>query len=441
MQKKISVVGLGKLGLPLAVSFASRGFRVLGIDINNSLIEALNRGVSPIVEPHLQETLSKYRRQMSFSTNAYSAMSHSNVTIILVATPSDSWGCFSNKYLETALVSLAKAYKEIGRGYHTFVISSTVMPTTIESVLIPLLEKHSGKKINRDFGVCFVPDFVALGKVINDFTHPDFVLVGQSNQKSGKLVEDIYSDLRVNNAPIARLSLVNAEIAKVSLNNYITTKITFANSLANLCERIPGANVDEITRVIGKDKRISPYYLKGGLGFGGTCFPRDVHAWIALAKKYKTDVKLQDAVRELNDFQEYRLYNIILNELKKAKTKTVSILGMAFKQDTPVIIESSGVKLANRLLKEGVKVTVYDTMALENVKAEFGDKLEYASSVKACINSSSICAVVIPDKQFIAIKHQEIKKSVIIVDCWRIMGKLQKNKKVNYYPLGMHRNV
>jgi len=439
-KNKISVVGLGKLGLPLMASFASRGFQTIGVDINEKVVESLNRGVSPVIETGLQELISKFKNNFRATKNHQEAIAGTDITFILVATPSDPNGNFSNKYVESALKSLSKSFRKSKKKYHLFVISSTVMPGSIEKKLIPLIEKYSGKKLHLDFGVCYAPDFIALGSAINDFLNPDFVLIGESDKFAGDQLSFIYRKLCKNKPAIARMSLISAEIAKVTLNAYITTKMSFVNVLANICEKIPGADVDKITGAIGIDKRISPYYFKGGLAFGGTCFPRDTKSFIRFASDFGIDAKLIKEVDKINKFQDTHLFNLVINNFPP-KSKKVSILGLAFKPGTPVITESPAVKLIYKLLelKKAIKISVYDPLALDNVREVFGDKIQYAKSLSDCLSFSSFWIITTPDKKFRNIDNRFVKnRPVIIIDCWRVLNPQNFSKKVKYIKWGYY---
>ncbi|MFH1036853.1 MAG: nucleotide sugar dehydrogenase [Patescibacteria group bacterium] len=429
-KRKISVVGLGKLGLPLAVCFASRGIKTLGVDINEKVVESLNHGISPIVEPQLQEFITKYRKNFRATADIQKAITETDITVILVATPSDPDGNFSNKYVESALKSLAKSLKKSRKEYHLFVISSTVMPGSINKRLIPIIEKYSGRKLNVGFGVGHVPDFVALGSVIRDFLNPDLVIIGESDKFAGDQISGVYGKLYENEPAVTRMPLASAEIAKVALNAYITTKISFANMLANICEKIPGADVDLITKGIGADRRISPYYFKGGLSFGGTCFPRDTKSFMRFAGEKKSDAGLIKEVEKINRFQDDHLADLVLRNLPK--NRRVSVLGLSFKPNTPVIIESPAIKLIKFLLTKGVKVTAYDSLAKESVKEIFKDKIEYADSLKECLSRSDLWVITLPSEEFKSADYKKItKKPVVIIDCWRILkpNRLPKNVK------------
>jgi UDPglucose 6-dehydrogenase len=304
MSKKIclSVIGLGKLGICAAVCPAYKGYKVLGLDIDKRIVDLVNKGKAPVIEPQLQALMDKSRNNLRATQDFEKIIKESDVTFLIVPTPSKPDGHFSDKFLIDALVPLAKFLKDKNK-YHLFVVTSTVSPGTIESDIIPLIEEHSGKKLNIGFGVCYNPEFIALGSIIRDSLNPDMVLIGESDEKAGNILEKIYKTVCDNKPHIARMSIISAEIAKISLNAYVTMKISFANTLGNLCEKIPGSEVDKISRALGADKRVSPYYLKAGLAFGGPCFPRDGRAFVAFAKKYAYDAKLVKATDAVNRLQ------------------------------------------------------------------------------------------------------------------------------------------
>ena len=260
---KLSVVGLGKLGICAAVCPAFKGYKVIGLDINKKTVELVNKGKAPVVEPQLQDLIDKTEDRLNATVDYKELMDNSDVTFLIVPTPSMTNGHFSDKLLKDALIPLSKHFKE-KNSYHLFVITSTVSPGTIETNLIPLIEKYSGRILNKGFGVCYNPEFIALGSIIRDTLNPDIVLIGESNKKAGDILEKIYKNICDNKPYIARMSIISAEITKLSLNAYVTMKISFANSIGNLCELIEGAEVDKISKALGADRRIAPYYLKAG---------------------------------------------------------------------------------------------------------------------------------------------------------------------------------
>lgn len=431
MSEKVSVVGLGKLGLGLALCMADSGIETLGVDVNETVVNAINAGENPVIEPLYQELLSKLDGRFRATLNHAEAIENTDITFILVATPSIGDGRFSNRYVKSALKSLSEAFGKSKKQKHLFVISSTVVPGSTDKTFIPLIEQYSGKKYKRDFDVCFDPDFVALGTVVKDFKNPDLVIIGESSPEAGARVEALHKQMCENEPQISRMSIISGEVAKVSLNAYVTMKISFANTVANLCERIEGTDVDAITNAIGADRRISPYYLRGGPAFGGTCFPRDTKAFMTISRQYDLDPILLSAVEDVNIEQN----KLLAENVKKHLTEEnkVSILGIAFKDKTPVTEASPAINLIQELVIDDVDVTVFDPLAMENAHTIFDDEISYAGSIEECLASSPICVVTLMSKEYKnAIEVFTPEKSLIVIDCWRQIdvSKIASNVKV-----------
>lgn len=437
MSEKVSVVGLGKLGLGLALCFADEGIQTLGIDVNETVIDAINRGVTPLIEPEYQELIERTSgKTFTASYDHAEAIEKTDITFVLVATPSIGDGRFSNRYVKSALKSLAQAFGKSDKPYHLFVISSTVVPGSTERTFIPLIEQFSGRKYRRDFDVCFDPDFVALGTVVRDFQNPDLVIIGESRPEAGDKVEALHKRICKNEPKIARMSLISGEVAKVSLNAYITMKISFANVVGSLCERIPGADVDAITTAIGADKRISPYYLRSGLAFGGTCFPRDTRAFMTISRQLGLEPTLIDAVEQVNIEQNKRLSQIT----KACLTieKKVSVLGLAFKERTAVIEASPAILLIQELVIDDVDVTVFDPLALDNTKAVFDDEITYAASVLDCLNASPVCVLTLMSADYKnAVEEFIPERPMVVVDCWRQIDASRVHEHVSIVSVGL----
>ncbi|MEJ7860015.1 MAG: nucleotide sugar dehydrogenase [Pyrinomonadaceae bacterium] len=435
MEESVSVVGLGKLGLGLALSFASSGIETLGVDVNEDVVNSINEGKTPIIEPQYQELLDKLGNKFRATTSHREAIEKTDVTYILVATPSIGDGRFSNRYVKSALKSLAEAFGKSSKKNHLFVISSTVVPGSTEKTFIPLIEQISGRKYKKDFDVCFDPDFVALGTVVKDFKNPDLVIIGESSPEAGARVEALHQQMCENKPKVSRMSIISGEVAKVSLNAYITMKISFANTVANLCERIEGTDVDAITNAIGADKRISPYYLRGGLAFGGTCFPRDTKAFMTISRQYDLDPILLAAVEAVNVEQNKHLANVVKKYL--AEENKVSVLGIAFKDKTPVTEASPAVNLIQELVIDDVDVTVFDSLAMENAHAIFDDEISYSNSIEECLASSPVCVLTLTSKEYKeAIENYTPEKSVLIVDCWRQINPARLHNNIRLIGLG-----
>lgn len=430
----ISVIGLGKLGLCTAVCFAYKGYKVIGVDVDIEKIEKINKGVSPIEETGLDLLLKKAKGNLTATQDYNHAISNTDVTFIVVATPSLADGSFSNEYLEKALHKTGEALKK-KKGYHLVVITSTVMPQTVDTVARFILERTSGRKCGVDFGIAYNPEFIALGSVIHDFLNPDFILIGEISKKDGDVLEGMYKKTCESNPRFARMSPLNAEIAKISLNCYITTKITFANSLASICEKVNGADAHVITSALGLDSRIGAKYIRPGLGYGGPCFPRDNVAFSAFAKRLETKAKLAEMVDEVNRDQVSRVVNKIndiafgLNGDKK-KVR-IGVLGLSYKPDTPIIEDSQAISIVQLLVNEGYSINVYDPQAMENTRGMLGNTVRYAKDKEDCLKDADMGIIAVPWKEF---RKIALNKNIILLDCWRVV---EENKTLNIRYLGV----
>jgi len=433
---KISVIGLGKLGACTAVCFSAKGYEVIGVDINADLVAAINQGIAPFYEPRLQELIDRSKDRFCATEDFTVAIEQSNITFLIVPTPSRPDGHFSDQYLQDALRLLSEALRN-KKEFHTFVITSTVSPGTINKKLVPLIEKYSKKTLNKEFGIAYNPEFIALGSVITDFLNPDLVLIGESCLQVGDQLEAMYKRVCETDPYVARMSINSAEIAKISINSYVTTKISFANTLASLCEEIEDADVDDITAALGADKRISPYYLKGGLGFGGPCFPRDNRAFAAFAADLGIDAKLAKATDGINQFQNDRLCQHINQICVKKGVNKVAILGLSYKSCTPVIEESAAIKIIKSLLHKNIELTVYDPLAMESAKKMFAETINYADSIKSCLAAATVCLVMTADSAWLEIEETHfVHQLTTLVDCWRLFERHQFGKVAEIIRLG-----
>lgn len=374
---KISLVGLGKLGLPLLATFAKNNQKIIGIDVDENKIKALQNNELPFYEPNLKEYLINSNKNIKYSNNFSDVIEESDIAIILVNTPSNENGEFSNIYVYSAIKAICNELKNSCKKDFLFIISSTVMPRTCEYI-IQMIEQNTGRKLNENFGLTYIPDLVALGSVIKDFENPDVLILGESHSRYGDLAHKIYSNIIKNNAPIVRMKLIESEIAKVSLNAYVTMKISFANFLGNLSEKL-GANPHNITKALGYDGRISHNYFKSGLAFGGTCFPRDTWAFIKLSKNVGLDAVHIKATQLINENQNTLLYD----KVKDYKNKKIGIYGLSFKPNTYVTTESPGNILYKKLLGDGYSVIYYDKLVYSS----------YTDSVENFIKDSDVIVI------------------------------------------------
>lgn len=433
---KVSVVGLGKLGACTAACFAAKGHEVLGVDVNRSFVDAVNEGRAPVLEPGLEEMIELGHARLRATTEAARAISETDVTLLILPTPSLPSGEFSNAFLESSLKDLGEALAKSSKPYHLFVVTSTTSPGSCDEVIVPLLERGSGRKLNEGFGVCYNPEFIALGSVITDFLKPDLLLIGESNAAAGDTLVELYKPVHENAPQVARMSLVSAEITKISLNAYVTMKISFANGLMNICDRIPGADVDAITRALGADKRISPRYLRGALAFGGPCFPRDNRAFVAFATRQGCEAHLAKATDAVNHEQTERLAEKIGSLLGSARKTPVAVLGLTYKANTPVLEESPAVSIVKALLRREHEVVVYDPLAIPQAKVLFGRSVAYADSARACFESSALCVIATDAAEFRQIDSSYIRLPTTIIDCWRILDPKKLGASVTHVILG-----
>jgi UDPglucose 6-dehydrogenase len=331
----------------------------------------------------------------------------------------------------------------VGRGirekkeWHLVVLTSTVLPGATRHALVPALEEASGKRCGKDFGVCYSPAFIALGTVIRDFLNPDLVIVGESDERSGAALEALYREILENDAPVRRMSMENAELAKLGVNTFVTTKIAFANMLADLCERIPGGDVDVVTGALGLDRRIGRPYLTGGLGYGGPCFPRDNQALSFLARSLGTTALLAETTDRMNREIPARLMARIDGEAGPGKT--VAVLGLAYKPGTSVIEESQAVLLARSLAQGGATVRAYDPLAGEPVRAELEPEVRVTASLQEAVHDADLILVCTPDERFRELPLPNGRsRHVTIVDCWRLLaGQIPAvSATVRYLPVG-----
>lgn len=355
--QKVSVFGLGKLGACIAATLAQRGFDVLGVDIDSEKVRRVNEGLAPVEEPLLDQTIQDGKGRLRATTNASEAV-HTDVSFFIPPSPSLPDGSFSNEFLLKAMQPAARAVCEAGKKGHLFVCSSTTTPGAMDSVLIPMLEKETGWKCGQDFGVCYNPEFIALGNVVNGLLEPDMVLIGESDPASGAALEDLYKRYNRNKPRIARMSIVSAELTKISVNSYITMKISFTNQLRMIAERMPGADIHAVLEAIGSDSRIGNKYLRAGVSYGGPCFPRDNRLLAFAARQVGLKAPLAEASDDVNE----RTKTDLLEKVKSlaSKGETIAVLGLSYKPDTYITEESAGLFLAQKLQREGYNVLAHD---------------------------------------------------------------------------------
>jgi UDPglucose 6-dehydrogenase len=305
-----------------------------------------------------------------------------------------------------------------------------VLPGSTEYGVLPVLEAESGKRRGRGFGLCYSPEFIALGSVIRDFLNPDFLLIGESDRRAGDLLAALYEQVVDKMPPVARMNFVNAELAKISVNTYVTLKISFANMLAALCEQLPGGDVDKVTGALGLDLRIGPRYLRGAVGYGGPCFPRDNQALAYLARQLGYPASFAEATDTFNRGLLERLASMVTERLPEGGL--TAILGLSYKPDTIVVDEAQGMLLAQRLVSEGRPVVVFDPLAMDSARQVLGDSVTYAESVEDAVAKAHVVFITNPDRAYAGLDPAQLAPRVVI-DAWRMLRQRAESSGARSY--------
>ncbi|MEY2536726.1 MAG: UDPglucose 6-dehydrogenase [Verrucomicrobiota bacterium] len=399
----------------MAATFASRGFSVVGVDIDPEKIEKVNAAIAPVDEPLLAETMVEGKDRLR-ATNDPAESVKTDVSFFIPPSPSLPDGSFSNEYLLKAMQPVAKAMRDANKTGHIFVCSSTTTPGAIDGVLIPMLEKETGWTCGSEFHVCYNPEFIALGNVINGLLEPDFVLIGESDPAAGAALEELYRHYNRNKCRIARMSIISAELTKISVNSYITMKISFTNQLRMIAEKFPKADINTILDAIGTDTRIGHKYLRAGLSFGGPCFPRDNRLLAYAAREVGSEAPLAEASDRTNELTKSNLLEKV-RELVPAGG-TVLVLGLSYKPDTYITEESAGLHLAQHLKRHSYRVLVHDFAATPSNSPALHE-FEVVDDLKDIEKRTGIDLAVVcsPWPQYRGIK---LRNSVKILPTWEL---------------------
>lgn len=365
----IAIVGSGYVGLVSGVCFAHIGHRVVCVDNNEAKIKALKAGKVPIYEPGLEELLSKYYKngQLSFSTSIAEASKNATVIFIAVGTPSRKNGEADLTYIEDVAREVARHMDS----YKLLVEKSTVPALTgdrvARTVRLNMPAKfRDGKKTLLDFDVASNPEFLREGSAVEDFMKPDRIVIGVESKRAERLLREVYAPLK---AKMVVTNLATAEMIKHASNSFLATKISFINSVAQICDRV-GADVEKVAEGMGYDKRIGRAFLNAGVGYGGSCFPKDVDAFVRLAEKNGYDFSMLRAVRQVNEDQKASFVRLIEDKLWIIKDKTIAVWGLAFKSNTDDMRRAASIDIIEALRAEGARMQVYDPKAMEKAKDE-----------------------------------------------------------------------
>lgn len=368
---KICMVGTGYVGLVSGTCLAEIGNDVICIDNNKEKIDMLNNNIVPIYEPRLEELIESNRQaqKLSFSTDIKYGIERSDLIFIAVGTPTSSDGSADL----SCVFSVAKDIGNYINGYKVVVNKSTVPVGTAEKVKNIILDTMKERGVEFEFDVVSNPEFLKEGAAVEDFMRPDRVVIGADNKKASDLMMELYSPFVKNGHPVILVDTKSSEIIKYASNCMLALRISFMNEISKLCE-FYGADVLKVRQGLGTDKRIGMPFLYAGVGYGGSCFPKDVKAMIKMFQEIGEDSKLFEAIDEINEKQKERFYNKILNHFNNnLNGKKIAIWGLAFKPNTDDMREAPSVYIINRLLDEGAKVFVYDPKALKEAKKIFGE--------------------------------------------------------------------
>jgi UDPglucose 6-dehydrogenase len=396
---KISILGTGYVGAVTGACFAELENDVVFVDIDPAKLDMIRTGRSPIFEPGLDELLTKNLELISATTDIGDAIRETDVTFICVGTPSNPDGSIDLQYIEVASQTIGEVLRE-KEGWHTVVMKSTVVSGTTTAIVRRRLEAASGKKAFRDFGLASNPEFLKEGSALTDVFSPDRIVMGAEDPRSREDLETLYATF---NCPKLVTTIPVAEMIKYVSNAFLATKISFANEIGNLCKTM-GIDTAEVFAGVGRDARINPAFFRSGIGFGGSCFPKDVRALIAQAEAAGVPPKILSSVVAVNEDQPLRLVTLLKKHLPDLKGKRIGVLGLAFKPDTDDIRESRAIPITEELLKEGASVIAYDPLAMESFGTLYPG-ISYATSAKDLIQVADAVLLTTEWREFEALDY------------------------------------
>ncbi len=378
---KISVIGTGYVGLVTGTCLAETGNEVICVDVDKAKVEKMRNGEVPIYEPHLDVLFERNIKanRLKFTTSLEEGLAHGDIIFLALPTPEDEDGSADLSYVLNVSEEIGKNIRE----YKVIVDKSTVPVGTAEKVYAVIAENAP-----CEFDVVSNPEFLREGFAVDDFMKPERIIVGSSSERATALMKKLYSPFVRSGNPIIVMDEKSAELTKYAANSFLATKITFMNEIANYCEKV-GADVDMVRAGMGTDSRIGKRFLFPGIGYGGSCFPKDVKALKKAGKNENYDFKILKSVIEINSAQKTILLPKIENYFKNGlKGRTIAVWGLAFKPETDDIREAPAIDMMEGLLDKGAKLQVFDPEAMPNIKKRFGDKLHYSESMYAALEGA-----------------------------------------------------
>jgi UDPglucose 6-dehydrogenase len=433
---RVSIIGTGYVGLVSGVCLAEKGHRVICVDVAGEKVEKINKAIPPIYEKGLEELLRRnIGKNLTATTDLHKAVAETDISLIAVGTPFDGKEV-DLTYIKEVSHQIGKALKE-KTTYHLVAVKSTVVPGTTDEVVLPILEKASGKRGGIDFGVGMNPEFLREGEAVRDFMFPDRIVLGGIDKKSIAVMENLYrsfdgvNQLRTNNK--------TAEMIKYASNSLLATMISFSNEIGNLCAAMGGVDVKDVMKGVHLDKRLSPMtadgvrivptfttYLEAGCGFGGSCFPKDVKALIAHGKRTGTAMRLLDSVMEINEQQPKQVLLLLGKHFSSLKGVRIAVLGLAFKPGTDDMRESPAIPIIKELLLQGAEVKCYDPAAQNEAIKLFGkDKMAYSDGLFKTLDNVDAVILLTCWEEFRSIPNLIAQKDPqpLIIDARRMLDK------------------
>ena len=432
---KIGVVGLGFVGLSLTSVLSSKGYDTVGIDINKDKCKKISKGISPFFEPELEKILKNGLKKKLKISNDFSLINSCDFLFVTVGTPQNTNGSIDLSIIKKAISTIGESLKKNKKKPIIFV-KSTVTPGTMKKIILPILEKKSNKKAGKDFGLISNPEFLQESSAIKDTKFPHVVVLGGYQTKFMKKAKMFFMKLHPN-IPIIITNHETAEMIKYANNSFLATKISFINQLSNICQKIPGANIDDIAKTIGLDPRIGKLFLNAGPGYGGSCLPKDMKALINFANISGINPILLNAVEEVNTKQLKQIIALTKQKLGNLSSKKITILGTAFKPDTDDIRDSIAIGLIKKLLKKKAKITIHDPKAIKNTREIFKEKINYAKTIEDALTKSQCVIIMTQWKQYEKLSNNQFKYMTkkFVIDCRRML--IKKQLDVDYYAIGL----
>jgi len=381
---KISIIGCGYVGTVTGVCFADLGHDIVFYDIDTGKLDLLSQGESPIYEPSLEELLRKNRQRLVTTSDLTAAVRDTDITFICVGTPSREDGSIDLTYVLSAAATIGKALQGTP-DFHPIIVKSTVFPGSTEGQIRLALEEASGKQAFLDFGLGSNPEFLREGNAVHDFCVPDRIVLGAKDARTMRALGDLYASFT---CPKIETSIRTAEMIKYTSNAFLATKISFANEIGNLAKKL-GIDAEEVFAGVGLDNRIGPAFFRTGIGFGGSCFPKDVRALIAGAGDHDEDLQILHAALRVNEDQPLKLVRLLQAHIPGLKGRRIGVLGLAFKPNTDDIRESRAIPVIRALLDAGAVVVAYDPLAMEGFSKIFPE-IEYAPSAQAVLAADAV---------------------------------------------------